>query len=246
LLTQAGLPNAVPCGVRLSDIERAFIERHKPSKAYITGDRPELIAFLQKLEVPCYRLAIDLPAKPDAVAMALKAAEPIEASMGPDAIVRVTEDDIKFDCGGRKYEVRELAPGERDRMRVRIRTQGDTLFHLGTLDLYAGRSRVSFARAVAPILAVSDKAIEGDLCLMIRKLEAIRTARKSQVSTAGGAYVMTPDEEEPEPARPCRKGSRCPWLRGRGGQQAAGLPHHRVPQAGEPVVRRHHQQGGGR
>ncbi|MBI5244221.1 MAG: hypothetical protein HY922_11190 [Elusimicrobia bacterium] len=193
-LAQAGQLNAVPLAAELCEEERAFIEQHRPERAYFWAELSEALRHLQKLEVPCYRLTLQLPATPEQVAQALERAEPICDKIAPDAVVRVVEDVLRFECGGRKYEVKELAPNEADRLRVRIRAQGEALFHLDTLDLYAGRSRTAFARSAAPVLAVSESAVEGDLCLMIRKLEAIRTARKAEL-TAGNGYVMTPDEE---------------------------------------------------
>jgi len=192
---QAEAPNAVPAGPELSAGDRAFIERHKPGKAYFTAELPDLLRFLQKLEVPCYRLKATFPATPAQIEQALKAAEPIGQTLALDAVVKVSDDAIRFECGARKYELRELAPGEADRLRVRLRAQAEGGFHLDTLDLYAARSRAAFARSAAPVLGVSDTAIEGDLCLMIRKLEAMRAARKATAGAAQVGYVMTPDEE---------------------------------------------------
>ncbi|MCI0656333.1 MAG: hypothetical protein L0170_04595, partial [Acidobacteria bacterium] len=194
LLCQAGL-DAVAVGPQLGEEEKALLERHRPRKVYLLGEQPELLRFLQRLEVPCYLLALDLPASSSQVEAALKAAEPIGAKLGPNAVVRVAEDSLRFECGGRKYELRELAPGEEERLRVRLRALNCTSFHLDTLDLYAGRSRAAFARAAAPLLGVGEGAVEGDLALMIRKLEAMRAARKAQGTGSEPAYVMTPDEE---------------------------------------------------
>jgi hypothetical protein len=191
--TQAGLA-AVPVSAELSEFERGRIERHKPMKAYLGGENKELLRLLQKLEVPCYRLAVQFPVKPSQAEAAMNTAEPFEARLGPDAIVRIADDVLRFECGTRRYELRELAPGETDRLRVRIRAHQDERFYLDTLDLYAGRSRTSFARASAPLFGVSESAIEGDLAVMIRKLEAIRVARKAEASSTSG-YVMTADEE---------------------------------------------------
>ncbi|MDA8326178.1 MAG: hypothetical protein M0033_08155 [Nitrospiraceae bacterium] len=192
-LNQAGLVS-VPVGLEVADEEKAFTTKHRPDKAYFTGELPEFLKVLQKLEVPCYKLALQFPASAAQVEQAIKAAGPIGDKIGQDVIVRVTDDCVRFECGARKYEVKELAPGEVNRLRVRIQAQNAATFHLDTLDLYSGRSRTSFARATAPLFSVSEAAIESDLCLMIRKLEAIRTARKRQGEFETG-YVMTPDEE---------------------------------------------------
>ena len=192
---QADYANAVPVGPELPEEERAFIEKHRPQKAYLATELPELLRWLQKLEVPCFRLAVTFPATHDQIERAIKAAEPIGERLAPDAVVKVADDAIRFECGQRRYELRELSPGEADRLRVRLKAEAEGRFHLDTLDLYAGRSRASFARSAAPILGVSDAAIEGDLCLMIRKLEAIRAARRAEAGADDGRYVMTPDEE---------------------------------------------------
>ena len=190
---QAGLV-AVPVGLELNDEEKALVTKHRPDKAYFAAELPEFLKLAQKLEVPCYKLALQFPASSAQVEQALKAAEPIGDKIGPDAVVRVTDEFVRFECGARKYEVKELAPGEANRLRVRIQAQSGAAFHLDTLDLYAGRSRSSFTRSAAPLFGVSEAAIEGDLCLMIRKLDAMRTARKRQAEGESG-YVMTPDEE---------------------------------------------------
>ena len=192
-LMQAGL-NAVPMGLELNSEEKALITKHRPDKAYFTGELPELLKVMQKLEVPCYKISLALPASAVQVEQALKASEPIGDKIGPDAVVRVTDEFIRFECAARKYEVKELAPGEVNRLRVRIQAQNGAAFGLDTIDLYAGRSRASFARSAAPLFGVSEAAIEGDLCLMIRKLEAIRTMRKRQADGEKG-YAMTADEE---------------------------------------------------
>jgi hypothetical protein len=193
-MSQAGQP-AVPVSAELTEAERALIERHKPMKAYLASENKELLRLLQKLEVPCYRLTLDFPATSAQAAAAMQAAEPIETRLGPDAVVKIADDLLRFECGNRRYELRELAPGEADRLRVRARAHEGERFYLDTLDLYAGRSRTSFARAVAPLFGVSETAIEGDLALMIRKLEAIRAARKAEAASTTGHYVMTADEE---------------------------------------------------
>ena len=194
LLVQAGVEGAAPIGAALSAEDRALIEAHRPEKAYLLGDNPELLRHLQKLEVPCYRLTLAFPTTPDAVAAALKTAEPCESRIAPDATVRVSEDRVVFERGDRRYELRELAPSERDRLRVNLRVEAEGGLHVDTLDLYAGRSRAAFARAVGPVLGVSESAVEADLGLMIRKMEAIRAQRRRDDEPEKG-HAMTPDEE---------------------------------------------------
>ncbi len=190
---QAGLV-AVPVGLELTDEEKALVTKHRPDKAYFAAELPEFLKLMQKLQVPCYKISLAFPASEAQTAKALKEAEPVSDKIGPDAIVRVIDESIRFECAARKYEVKELAPGEANRLRVRVQAQSGAAFHLDTLDLYAGRSRSSFTRSAAPLFGVSEAAIEGDLCLMIRKLEAIRNMRKRQGETESD-YAMTPDEE---------------------------------------------------
>ena len=110
LLAQAGQTNAVPLGLELSDEERSFIERFRPDKALLWAELPETLKLLQKLEVPCYRLTLQLPAAPAQVEQAIKDAEPIGERVAPDAVVRVVEDVLTFECGARKYEVGNSLP----------------------------------------------------------------------------------------------------------------------------------------
>lgn len=194
LLVQAGVAGVAPIGAALSAEDRALIEAHRPEKAYLLGDNLELLRLLQKLEVPCYKLTLALPTTPDAVAAALKAAEPFAARIAPDATVRVSEDRVVFERGERRYELRELAPSERDRLRVNLRVEAGGALHVDTLDLYAGRSRAAFARAIGPVLGVSESAVEADMGLIIRKMEAIRAQRRQEAEPARG-HAMTPDEE---------------------------------------------------
>lgn len=192
---QAGQKTVVPLG-SLSDEARAFFGTYRPAKVYFAAEYPEALALMQKLEIPSFRLDVKFPATLEAVAAALEQAVPIVQKVAPDATVRVLDDRLlRFECAARKYEVHELAPNETDRLRVRVRAQGDAAFHLDTLDLYAGRSRAGFARLAAPSLGVPPEAIEGDLRIMIQKLEAIRTARRAQAGPRDGKYALTPDEE---------------------------------------------------
>lgn len=194
LLIQAGVAGAAPIGAALSAEDRALIEGNRPAKAYLLGDNPELLRVLQKMEVPCYRLVLEFPLAPETVAAAIKAAQPFELRLAPDATAQVLEDRVLFSRGDRRYELRELAHDERDRLRVNLRVEAEGGLHVDTLDLYAGRSRAAFARAVSPILGVPEAAIESDLGLMIRKLEAIRTQRRTEGEPPSG-HAMTPDEE---------------------------------------------------
>lgn len=194
LFAQAGFINAVPVNAELTDEERTLIEKFRPQKAYFCDELPELLRLLQRFEVPCYKVTVNFPATGKQIEHALKTAEPIAVSMGPDAVVRVTDELIKFECGARKYEVKELTPNDSNRMRVRIRAVGEILFNQDNVELYASRSRTGFARVTAPIFGVSESAIEGDLCLMITKLEAMRAVRKMEAEDCGKNF-MTFDEE---------------------------------------------------
>lgn len=194
LLVQAGVTGAASVGAALSAEDLALLEGIRPTKAYLLGENAELLRLLQKIEVPCYRLTLDFPTTPEKIASAMKAAQPFETRIAPDATARVSEDRILFERGGRRYELRELSPNEPDRLRVNLRVEVGGALHVDTLDLYASRSRAAFARAVAPVLAVPETAVEADLALMIRKLEAIRAQRRQEAEPARG-HAMTPDEE---------------------------------------------------
>lgn len=185
---------AMPLLPEISREERDLLARHRPKRAVLAADNAELLGLLQKLEVPCARLALAWPATGPQVEEALRSAEPIGERLGPEAVVRTSGEALRFECGHRVYEVKDLAPGEPDRLRVRVKAVSGERFSVDTLDLYAGRSRAALARASAPLLGVSSEAVEADLCLVIKKLEAIRATRRVE-AVGAEPYAMTADEE---------------------------------------------------
>lgn len=193
LFAQAGQA-AMPLLAEISREERDLLARHRPKRAVLAADNAELLHLLQKLEVPCARIALAWPATAAQVEEVLRLAEPIGERLGPEAVVRTFGEALRFECGNRLYEVKELAPGEPDRLRVRVRAVAGERFTVDTLDLYAGRSRAGWARASSPLLGVSSEAVEADLCLVIKKLEAMRASRRV-VPEGGEPYTMTADEE---------------------------------------------------
>ena len=205
LYIQAGISDVVALGEVPNDAEEAFLRLNRPQKAYLDARGRGVERTLLKLEVPCLRLEVEWPADAAKIEAAMKSAEPIgsnitEASSIPgsldeEATAVVLEDSLRFRLGGRDYELQDLSPGERGRMRVQLRAVRDDRFHLDTLDLYAARARVGFAKPAAGLFGESQEAVEADLCLMIRKLEAVREAERGSGRLRGDGYAMTADEE---------------------------------------------------
>ncbi len=67
---QAGYLNVLPVNKEPSPEERAIIERHRPKKAFLAAELPEVLRLLQMLEVPCFRLKVAFQASPEQVAQA--------------------------------------------------------------------------------------------------------------------------------------------------------------------------------
>ncbi len=52
----------MPVSAELRESEGNLIQGHKPIKAYLGAENKELLRLLQKLELGCYRLKVQLPA----------------------------------------------------------------------------------------------------------------------------------------------------------------------------------------
>lgn len=192
---QEGIMNVLVLGGNPGREDEAFLKQHRPQKAYVEAEGPGLADFLQGMETPCYRLLVPWPASRAEINAAIKKAEPMEISMGENAAVRVLDDAVRFKCGERDYELCDIDPRETERLKVRLRALKNGSFHLDTLDLYAARSRTNFAKAATALYNVPQEAVEADLCLMIRKIEAIRAADQRRKREQDASYVMTADEE---------------------------------------------------
>jgi hypothetical protein len=191
---QIGIPGVVPLVGTPGQAEEQCLKYERPQRAYCDTQSQEAVRFLQGLEVPCFHLHMTWPATLAQVHAAMTAAQPIEAGLGEDAVVRIMNDSLSMIRAGREYELHDLEPMSVDRLRVRLKAVKDGTYHLDTVDLYAARSRAGYARAAAELFSVVKTEIETDLCLMISKLEAIRAAQRTRTKPTEG-YVLTSDEE---------------------------------------------------
>lgn len=194
LYQQLGIPCVVPLVGTPGQIEEQFLKAERPQRAYCDTQSPDAARFLQGLEISCFALHMTWPATFAQVHVAMAAAQPIEAVLGEDAVVRIMNDSVSMIRAGREYELRDLEPASVDRLRVRLKAVKDGTFHLDTVDLYAARSRASYAKAAAELFGVSKEDVVADLCLLISKLEAIRAAQQTREKAAQD-YVLTSDEE---------------------------------------------------
>lgn len=210
LCVQAGVTDVVALGEIPGEAEEAFLRLNRPQKAYCDTRGQGIPLALQRLEIPCYRLKVERPFSREQLDEALSSAEPLEVHLRAgnhaaaglaslnDAVAVVLDDGLHFRCGDREYELCDLDAGESGRMRVRLKALHNGRFHLDTLDLYAARSRAAFAKAAAALHDVPPEAIEADVCLMIGKLESVRSADRAsgkRRAVKGSGYAMTGDEE---------------------------------------------------
>lgn len=195
LYIQAGVAEVLPLSEEEAATEGAFLRDNRPQKAYCDLEKTGVLKLLQSLEIPCHRLKVAWPATPAQLSEAIKKAEPQASRVGQDATAKVLDELVRFTCEERDYELTDLDPKDTERLRVRLRAVRNGAFHLDTLDLYAARSRANFAKAAANLFGVAAGDLEGDLCLMIRKMEAIRAADRKKRAGKNAGYTMTADEE---------------------------------------------------
>jgi DNA primase len=75
------------------------------------------------------------------------------------------------------------------RLRATVRATKGEAFHVDTIDLYASRSRVEFARRASRVLAVEASAVETALLALL--VEAEKTAGEEKPETEGAPLVMS-------------------------------------------------------
>lgn len=190
---QVGALSVMPLLGAPGPAEEQFLKIERPVKAYCDTRSPDAVRFLQKHEVPCYALHTPWPMILAQVHDAIDGAAPVPVDLGGDAVLRITGESMTMTRAGREYELREL-DGASDRMRVRLRAIKDGAFHLDTIDLFAARSRSAYAKAVAALFSVPQDQVESDLCLLIKKLEAMRAATFEHRRAEAG-HALTADEE---------------------------------------------------
>lgn len=194
-LLQAGVPTVLALNPAAAEAESRALTLNRPSKAFVDTSAPGVVAVLQRLEVPTYLLKVEPQATLAQIQAAIDAAEPAPAPVGVEATARVADGRVLFDCSGRRYELKDLDPDDPNRLRVQLRAVRGTDLHVDTLDLFAAGSRTKFAVAAAAFHTATAETVEGDLRIMIRKLESIREAERRRRKPRSGAYEMTEAEE---------------------------------------------------
>ncbi|MEQ1917732.1 MAG: hypothetical protein ABL955_00920 [Elusimicrobiota bacterium] len=191
---QVGVLPVLPLLGAPGPAEEQFLKIERPQRAYCDARSPEAAHFLQKLEVPCFELKTPWPMIAAQVQAAIDEAGAVPVELGDDAVLLIHGETMTMTRAGRQYELRDLDPKSRERMRVRLRAIKGEAFHLDTIDLFAARSRAAYAKAAAALFTVAQDEVERDLCLLIGKLEAIRAAENKQRQAEGG-HSLTGDEE---------------------------------------------------
>ncbi|PIZ16907.1 hypothetical protein COY52_05750, partial [Candidatus Desantisbacteria bacterium CG_4_10_14_0_8_um_filter_48_22] len=194
-LCQLGYDNAVPVFQALNEEHLEFLKKHRPWKAYIAGDNPNLSSQLTKMDLPCFKVKIPEKLTKENLTKAIDEAQSIASKIG-EGTVQVFDDILKFEFANRRYEVKELNGIDPNRMKVNIRAEnGGTTFHVDIIDLYIGRSRTGFANRVSELFKVTQPVVEQDLCAVIKKLEKVRET-KDLIQEQDKGYHMTQDEED--------------------------------------------------
>lgn len=97
----------------------------------------------------------------------------------------------------RTWRVKGLSAFGADRLRVNVRVDQGTRFHVDTFDLYAARSRHAFTEAAVAALRLEDESrargdLAGEIALLIDALEKERLSLRSQGEGTAKEPVMSP------------------------------------------------------
>jgi DNA primase catalytic core len=93
----------------------------------------------------------------------------------PEVPVEIGADEIAITLGDRRYRVRGLAKNlSYDLIKINLLVSRGDGFHVDTLDLYAARQRMAFAKQAAIELSLKEEVIRHDLGHVLRKLEEIQ------------------------------------------------------------------------
>jgi DNA primase len=98
---------------------------------------------------------------------------------------KVTEEEVVFELGGRRYRVRGLAKNTApETLRINLLATLDAdagRFHVDTLDLYSAKARAAYLKQAAGELGVSEDALKHDVGQVLLKLEQLQeeTIRKA-------------------------------------------------------------------
>lgn len=109
---------------------------------------------------------------------------------------------VRFES--RTYRVRGLSAFGVDRMRVNVRVEDGSRFHVDTFDLYAARSRKTFIESAAEVFAggaAMQPVIAGEIAIVIETLETQRLALRNEGKKSDDGKVAMSAAERDEALR---------------------------------------------
>ena len=108
-----------------------------------------------------------------------------------DLDVIVSEDEVTFTIGTRRYRVRGLAKNlSVDQMKVNLLANNDHGLFVDTLDLYSAKHRRSFIQQTAQELGIEDKTVKKDVGQILLHLEQLQ---EEQMNDVLNVTPTTPD-----------------------------------------------------
>jgi DNA primase catalytic core len=118
------------------------------------------------------------PASPDSPPISAPLASPASAPAPLDVPASVSEEEVMFSFGDRRYRVRGLGKNlGYETLRVNVLATRAEAYYVDTLDLYSARQRGFYLAQVAKELAVSEEIVKLDLGRVLLKLEGLQQAR---------------------------------------------------------------------
>jgi DNA primase catalytic core len=136
------------------------------------------------------------PTPPESVPICVPPASPASAPPVDEIPAEVSEQEVVFAFGDRRYRVRGLAKnlgGETLKVNV-LAARGEACY-VDTLDLYSARQRGFYLAQVAKELALSEDLVKLDLGRMLRKLEELQQARMREALAPKSEVPAMRDEQ---------------------------------------------------
>src|SRR3990172_7423398 len=133
--------------------------------------------------LPAAKPQAEPPATPEAAAMEVTASPVPPAPRAAEILAEVSEEEVVFRLGDRRYRVRGLAKNmSYDALRVNLLASKEDAaaalsgggFHVDTVDLYSARQRAAFVKQAALELGGTEEGIRKDLGKVLSKLEALQ------------------------------------------------------------------------
>ena len=128
---------------------------------------------------------------------------PESPTPSPEPIpTEIKGDEIVITQGDRRYRVRGLAKNlSYELLKINLLVsgsgrQGESGFHVDTLDLYSARQRTMFAKQAAEELGVKEEVIRRDLGHVLLKLEGLQDEQIKQALAPKEAQVTLTEEEK--------------------------------------------------